>query len=89
MTAEMGMAILAGAIGLAFVNIDKISKFKGAGFEAEMCKTVIHKPTGVIHKRAEDGKTTGCGENLQTHPEAWEISTEKVTCHHSGCRDDT
>lgn len=34
--AEMGLAILAGAIGLAFCNIDKISKFKGAGFEAEM-----------------------------------------------------
>ncbi len=36
LAAEMGLAILAGAIGLAFANIDKISKFKGAGFEAEM-----------------------------------------------------
>lgn len=34
--AEMGLSVLAGAIGLAFSNIDKISKFKGAGFEAEM-----------------------------------------------------
>lgn len=34
--AEMGISVLAGAIGLAFSNIDKISKFKGAGFEAEM-----------------------------------------------------
>ena len=34
--AEMGLSILAGAIGLAFVNVDKISRFKGAGFEAEM-----------------------------------------------------
>jgi len=33
---EMGLAIIAGAIGLAFTNIDKISKFKGAGFSAEM-----------------------------------------------------
>jgi len=33
---EMGLAILAGAIGFAFSNIDKISRFKGAGFEAEM-----------------------------------------------------
>lgn len=32
----MGLAILAGSLGLAFSNIDKISKFKGAGFEAEM-----------------------------------------------------
>ncbi len=35
-TGEMGLAIVAGAIGLAFANLDKISKFKGAGFEAEM-----------------------------------------------------
>ncbi len=34
--AEMGLAIVAGAIALAFANIDKIRKFKGAGFEAEM-----------------------------------------------------
>ncbi len=34
--AEMGLSVLAGAIGLGFSNIDKISKFKGAGFEAEM-----------------------------------------------------
>ncbi|RUO26009.1 hypothetical protein CWE09_04590 [Aliidiomarina minuta] len=33
---EMGFTILAGAIGLAFLNIDKISVFKGAGFEARM-----------------------------------------------------
>jgi hypothetical protein len=37
---EMGLAILAGAIGLAFANIDKIRKFKGAGFEAEMREKV-------------------------------------------------
>lgn len=36
MPVEMGLSILAGALGLAFSNIDKISKFKGAGFEAEM-----------------------------------------------------
>ncbi len=33
---EMGLAILSGAIGLSFLNIDKIKSFKGAGFEAEM-----------------------------------------------------
>ncbi|MGX9728358.1 MAG: hypothetical protein ACTFAK_13910 [Candidatus Electronema sp. VV] len=35
-TTEMGLAILAGCLSLAFANLDKISKFKGAGFEAEM-----------------------------------------------------
>ncbi|MDD2816093.1 MAG: hypothetical protein PHP00_10215 [Thiotrichaceae bacterium] len=34
--AEMGLFIVAGAISLAFANISKIQRFKGAGFEAEM-----------------------------------------------------
>ena len=45
---EMGLAILAGAIGLAFSNIDKICSFEGAGFKAEMWKkmeTVVEKET--------------------------------------------
>ncbi len=33
---EMGLVIVTAAIALAFLNIDKIQKFKGAGFEAEM-----------------------------------------------------
>jgi hypothetical protein len=35
-SAEMGLAIVAGAISAAFLNIDRIQRFKGAGFEAEM-----------------------------------------------------
>jgi hypothetical protein len=35
---EMGLVITAITIGLAFANIDKIQRFKGAGFEAEMKK---------------------------------------------------
>ena len=47
---EMGLSIAAGFIGLAFANIEKISRFKGAGFEAEMrereqIKAVIEKET--------------------------------------------
>jgi hypothetical protein len=37
---EMGIIVIAGAISLAFLNIDKIQRFKGAGFEAEMKKTI-------------------------------------------------
>lgn len=37
---EMGLYIVAGGIALAFANIDKIQRFKGAGFEAEMRKAV-------------------------------------------------
>ena len=36
MPTEMGLAILSGALGMAFSNIDKISEFKGAGFEAKI-----------------------------------------------------
>jgi hypothetical protein len=38
--AEMGLFVAAGGIGLSFANIDKIQRFKGAGFEAEMRKAV-------------------------------------------------
>ncbi|WP_139211276.1 hypothetical protein [Azotobacter beijerinckii] len=34
--AEMGLCIVAASIALAFSNIEKIKRFKGAGFEAEM-----------------------------------------------------
>ena len=34
------VTVLAGAIGMAFANIDKIELFKGAGFEARMRKAV-------------------------------------------------
>jgi DNA-binding MarR family transcriptional regulator len=49
---EMGVAVLAGAIGLAFASIDKIKKFKGAGFEAEM-KEKLQKFQAVIDKETE------------------------------------
>lgn len=44
---EMGLIILASTLSLAFSNIDKIQRFKGAGFEAEMnmMKTIIDKET--------------------------------------------
>lgn len=37
---EMSLIILAGAIAISFLNIDRIQKFKGAGFEAEMKQAV-------------------------------------------------
>ncbi|MDZ7686942.1 MAG: hypothetical protein U5O39_19965 [Gammaproteobacteria bacterium] len=48
MPTEMGLAIVAGALGLAFANIDKIAEFSGAGFSAKMkdqLQTVIDKET--------------------------------------------
>jgi len=36
MPVEAGVVLLAGAVGLAFANMDKIKRFRGGGFEAEM-----------------------------------------------------
>ncbi len=37
---DMGLMIVAGAIFLSFLNIDKFKSFKGAGFSAEMKDTL-------------------------------------------------
>lgn len=47
---EMGLCILAAAIALAFSNIEKIKRFKGAGFEAEMLEKQVE---AMIAKEAE------------------------------------
>ncbi|MGA6107961.1 hypothetical protein ABS648_07455 [Pseudomonas solani] len=48
--AEMGLCTLATAIALAFSNIDKMKRFKGAGFEAEMFEKQFE---AMIAKEAE------------------------------------
>ncbi|EKE18806.1 MAG: hypothetical protein ACD_9C00228G0003 [uncultured bacterium] len=55
---QMGLAILAGALGLAFSNLEKISKFKGAGFEAEMnmVRTIIENQTEPTQEQLEEAK---------------------------------
>jgi hypothetical protein len=40
MAAEMGIAVTASGIFLAFANLDKFSEFKGAGFEAKLREAV-------------------------------------------------
>lgn len=40
MAVEMGLFVVACGVALSFTNIDKIQRFKGAGFEAEMKKAV-------------------------------------------------
>lgn len=53
---EMGISIVGGAIAMAFVNIDKIQKFKGAGFEAEM-KEVINEANATLKELQEIAST--------------------------------
>ena len=57
---EMGLAIIAGALGLAFSNIDRISRFKGAGFEAEMrmVHTIIDNQTEPSPEQKADAKNS-------------------------------
>ena len=52
MVAEMGIAVAASAIFLAFANLDKFSKFKGAGFEAELRSVVSEANATVEHLKS-------------------------------------
>jgi len=51
---EMGLIIVAGSIAIAFLNIDRIQRFKGAGFEADMRQTVeeVHATLEQLRKLA-------------------------------------
>ncbi len=69
---EMGLVILTGAIALSFANIDKIRRFRGAGFEAEMREqldTIVAKETEPL--REEKG--------LAIHSKVY--STDDATRH--------
>jgi len=46
---ESGLSILAIALALSFNNLDKFSKFKGAGFEAEL-NTAVNKTYAAIEQ---------------------------------------
>lgn len=65
----MALSILAGALGLAFCNIDRIAKFKGAGFEAEMLvrtmETTIEAQTEPTLERQQEAerKVTSLSEH--------------------------
>ena len=52
---EMSLAIVGGAITAAFLNIDKMSRFKGAGFEAEM-KEAVKEAYATIENLKELGE---------------------------------
>lgn len=54
---EMGIIVIAGAIAVAFLNIDKIQKFKGAGFEAEM-KRAVEEANATINQLREVAATS-------------------------------
>lgn len=69
LSAEMALAILAGSIGLAFANIDKVAKFKGAGFEAEMnmFHTMLESQTEPTIEQKQQAQSQA--QNNLTHDE--------------------
>ncbi|MCD8478258.1 MAG: hypothetical protein LRY68_10565 [Sulfurospirillum sp.] len=75
-SSAMGLSILAGSIGLAFVNIDKISKFKGAGFEAEMRDQQIG---AIIEKETEPEKSNENADetaDIKTYSELTQVQKD-------------
>lgn len=52
MAVEMGIAVAASGVFLAFVNLEKFSKFKGAGFEAELKQVVLEANVTIDNLKA-------------------------------------
>lgn len=52
MFAEMGLAIASIGLALCFANLEKFSRFKGAGFEAEL-RTAVEKTYAAIEELKE------------------------------------
>ncbi len=70
---EMGLAILAGALGLAFSNLDKFSEFSGAGFSAKMkdqVQAVIDKETEELPVKTVEATGTEISTEEQSMLEA-------------------
>ena len=62
----MALAIVAGAMAFALINLDKFSKIKGAGFEAELrdqIEAVIEKETEPVLE-TEGATVEGYGPDL-------------------------
>lgn len=55
MSVEMGISVTASSIFLAFANLNKFAKFKGAGFEAEL-KQVVDEANATIENLKEVAK---------------------------------
>jgi len=60
---EMGLAIVAGAIVLSFANLEKFSRIKGAGFEADL--RLMEQIAGIVENEIEPDVS---GESKQVVP---------------------
>lgn len=84
---EMGLVIVGCAIALSFVNIDKIKKFKGAGFEAEMSSGTLTTSTADLD--AEKIKKYGDPDQFKllfkVQGQGWRKSTKAIQVENAGC----
>lgn len=77
----MGLAIVASSITICFLNLDKIARFKGAGFEAEIrqVENVVKKAYATIDQLKNIGKMLiiSTGYQIQYHDRLGNISEDK------------
>jgi len=73
MVAEMGIAVAASAVFLAFANLDKFSKFKGAGFEAELRSVVNEANATVEHLKSVATPLLVTSVDLMTKDGRWQM----------------
>ncbi|WP_165857212.1 ArsR family transcriptional regulator [Marinobacter sp. JSM 1782161] len=71
--AEAGVCVVAGALGLAFANLDRLKRFKGGGFEAEMKDQL----EAMVAKEAEPDNEQGFS-GFQVHSYGFDETTRRV-----------
>ncbi|MCU8356817.1 hypothetical protein M2G48_20800 [Vibrio vulnificus] len=76
MTAEMGIAVAASCVFLAFANLDKFTKFKGAGFEAEL-REAVSEANATINELKELAKPL-IRTNFEIPPSGRIVVTVKI-----------
>lgn len=72
--AEMGISIVAASTALAFLNLDRIRRFKGAGFEAEMYDQV----QAIVAKETEPEPERASGSMLTVRAFGLDAETKQV-----------
>ncbi|WP_226647654.1 hypothetical protein [Microbulbifer variabilis] len=75
---KMGLSIVAGALGLAFSNLDKIGEFKGAGFSAKMVEQV----EAIVEKETEEQVVTTRNKKVEEELDFLEFSRTPVVSHY-------
>ncbi|ENM5776423.1 hypothetical protein V4V55_003905 [Vibrio mimicus] len=81
MATEMGIAVAASAVFLAFANLDKFSKFKGAGFEAELREVVTEANATIEHLKSVTTPLLITSIDLMTKDGRWSDGDGINKCH--------